>query len=77
MSKWISVEDRLPNNAENDWVLVQVVDKTGFSFIPRVMEYRESKADWFDEEWGWLSAHNGNFTVTHWMPLPEPPKEGM
>ena len=24
---------------------------------------------------GWLSEHNGVFSVTHWMPLPQPPKE--
>ena len=72
--EWISVKDRLPDNKEYDWVLAQVVEDNGFMHIPTVMEYRQSKNDWFEETYGWLSDHNGAFTVTHWMPLPEPPK---
>ena len=74
VQEWISVDDRLPDNKEYDWVLAQVVEDNGFMHIPTVMEYRQSKNDWFEETYGWLSDHNGAFTVTHWMPLPEPPK---
>ena len=73
-TKWISVKDRLPDNKEHDWVLAQVVEDNGFMHIPRVMEYRQAKDDWFEETYGWLSEHNGLFSVTHWMPLPNPPK---
>ena len=77
VQEWISVDDRLPDNKEHDWVLAQVVEDNGFMHIPKVMEYRQSKNDWFEETYGWLSEHNGAFTVTHWMPIPpEPPKEG-
>ena len=75
VQEWISVEDRLPDNKEHDWVLAQVVEDNGFMHIPRVMEYRQAKNDWFEETYGWLSEHDGVFTVTHWMPLPEPPEE--
>lgn len=75
VQEWISVKDRLPDNKEYDWVLAQVVEDNGFMHIPTVMEYRQSKNDWFEETYGWLSDHNGAFTVTHWMPLPEPPKK--
>ena len=74
VQEWISVKDRLPDNKEYDWVLAQVVEDNGFMHIPTVMEYRQSKNDWFEETYGWLSDHNGIFTVTYWMPLPEPPK---
>ena len=74
VQEWISVEDRLPDNKEYDWVLAQVVEDNGFMHIPTVMEYRQSKNDWFEETYGWISEHNGAFTVTHWMPLPQPPK---
>ena len=74
VQEWISVKDRLPDNKEYDWVLAQVVENNGFMHIPTVMEYRQSKNDWFEETYGWLSEHNDLFTVTHWMPLPEPPK---
>ena len=74
VQEWISVEDRLPDNKEYDWVLAQVVEDNGFMHIPRVMEYRQLKNDWFEETYGWLSEHTGVFTVTHWMQLPKPPK---
>ena len=76
VQEWISVKDRLPDNKEHDWVLAQVVEDNGYMHIPRVMEYRQLKNDWFEETYGWLSEHNGVFTVTHWMPLPQPPKGG-
>lgn len=68
-TKWISVKDRVPDNKEHDWVLAQVVEDNGFMHIPRVMEYRQAKNDWFEETYGWLSEHNGLFSVTHWMSL--------
>ena len=43
VQEWISVEDRLPDNKEYDWVLAQVVEDNGFMHIPRVMEYRQLK----------------------------------
>ena len=73
--EWISVTERLPDNKEYDWVLAQVVEDNGFMHIPRVMEYRQLKNDWFEETYGWLSEHNGVFTVTHWIPFPPLPKE--
>ena len=74
VQEWISVKDRLPDNKEHDWVLAQVVEDNGFMHIPKVMEYRKQRNDWYEETYGWLSEHNGAFTVTHWMPLPQPPK---
>ena len=76
VQEWISVDDRLPDNKEHDWVLAQVVEDNGYMHIPRVMEYRQAKDDWFEETYGWLSEHNGVFTVTHWMPMPNPPEMG-
>ena len=75
VQEWISVKDRLPDNKEHDWVLAQVVEDNGYMHIPRVMEYRQRRNDWFEETYGWLSEHNGLFSVTHWMPLPNSPKE--
>ena len=74
VQEWVSVKDRLPDNKEHDWVLAQVVEDNGYMHIPKVMEYRKSKNDWFEETYGWLSEHNGAFTVTHWMPIQKPPK---
>lgn len=74
VQKWIPVTERLPDNKEHDWVLAQVVEDNGYMHIPKVMEYRQALNDWYEETYGWLSKHNGAFSVTHWMPLPEPPK---
>ena len=70
VQEWIPVNERLPDNKEHDWVLAQVVEDNGYMHIPRVMEYRQPKNDWFEDTYGWLSEYNGTFTVTHWMPLP-------
>ena len=75
VQEWISAKDSPPDNKEYDWVLAQVVEDNGFMHIPKVMEYRQNRNDWFEESYGWLSEHNGLFTVTHWMPLPEPPED--
>ena len=74
VQEWISVKERLPDNKEHDWVLAQVVEDNGFMHIPKVMEYRQQKNDWYEETYGWISEHNGAFIVTYWMPLPQPPK---
>lgn len=74
VQEWVKVKDKLPDNKEHDWVLAQVVEDNGYMHIPRVMEYRQAKDDWFEETYGWLSEHNGLFSVTHWMPLPGSPK---
>ena len=74
VQEWIPVDDRLTENDENDWVLAQVVEDNGFMHIPKVMEYRQQRNDWFEETYGWISEHNGLFSVTHWMPLPNPQK---
>ena len=72
---WIPVDVMLPDNEKHDWVLAQVVEDNGFRWLPRVMEYRERLSDWYDSELGWMKEErNKPFTVTHWMPLPEPPE---
>lgn len=58
-SKWISVADKLPEH-EN---AVLCVTKNGNPFIGR-----------YDHKWNHWRV-SGSVTVTHWMPLPEPPKE--
>ena len=59
--QWIPVTGRLPDDGQ--WVLVWGHGQ----HIPTMM-FRESGA-WIDDQ---FEFHT---TVTHWMPLPEPPKE--
>lgn len=54
---WISVEERLPKDAER----VLVYGEKGICFATRY------KRDW-------MTPMRYNGEITHWMPLPEPPK---
>ena len=57
--KWISVKDRLPKQYE----LVLVFNRNNFYLAIREgIEFYEYKEEY-------------SISVTHWMPLPEPPKE--
>ena len=64
MDKWISVEDRLPE--DGDWVLTFNQE-----------DYRMEVYGWFGDYYG-IGFMNDllteGFKVTHWMTLPEPPE---
>lgn len=65
---WIRVEDRLPDIGKD----ILFVLKTNFG-TKIVGEGARRKDYWI--QYGWdLKVSNAD--VTHWMPLPEPPKEG-
>lgn len=69
--KWISAEERLPT--EDDLVIVAIHDDTGDT------AYNYSSFGFFLEVNGsgvWLVDGQRSCHVTHWMPLPKPPKEG-
>lgn len=69
MAEWISVKERLPEKDEeyyrrNDcWPEYIVMIAEGI--VPTTLE-------WDGESW---SDDYDCYNVTHWMPLPEPPKE--
>ena len=59
--KWISVDERLPELRER----VILFDNNGFGLVTG----RRGTAEWYLE--GDLDL---NANITHWQPLPEPPK---
>ena len=59
--RWLSVEDELPKNKELVFITDGEYTDTGF------YEYT------FDE---WQPCEKWLGDITHWMPLPQPPKEG-
>ena len=75
VGKWIPVTERLPVEREeddegekhtaSDIVQVAVMDSLGNKFVSDDMLY---DGKWVNYPWG-------DFEITHWMPLPEPPKE--
>ena len=62
--KWISVKDKLPET-ESRFLVVRYDGVTKTSFIDIL---------WFDKGTWWNRIFGGEYAVTHWMPLPEPPK---
>ena len=81
-SKWIPVTERLPEE-DGRYLVVKTIfnnsiyqDVSSFAKDGRKVDkydfYRGWKNVWYyyDSEWGHITTGN----VTHWMPLPEPPK---
>ena len=65
--KWISVKERLPE-----------FDKDGYTEDVLLRRYDEAiYLSWFKKQNGLVTGGNfyGLDQITHWMPLPEPPKE--
>lgn len=64
MSEWISVKDRLPENGK---IVLAYSKEKGVTFTHRL---------WFHQtDRPFVIEYEGMVKVTHWMPLPEPPKE--
>jgi hypothetical protein len=81
MSEWISVEDRLPEK-DQCYVIVACeggyVDKTFYS-KNREFFWLRAAGSYSRRKQGKASgyfqlSHEYGYKITHWMPLPEPPK---
>lgn len=74
MSEWISVEDRLPRSEQ---IVIGYTPCDKFMFVGFHQESKSVNYDW--SNWKIITALRSTKTmtkkVTHWMPLPEPPKE--
>lgn len=75
MSEWISVKDKLPN--ENGTYIVYTHDgklANGWVWFDDAVVV----ADYTFGMWWWYNKNGIDFDitdiVTHWMPLPEPPR---
>ena len=79
-SHWISVEDDLPCNhkelLENEHYTKAVLVVLSWNEHPSKrhisMYSMSNKIGSFDVDWYWYNT--ADYTVTHWMPLPELPK---
>lgn len=63
MSEWISVSEKLPEKLDEYIVMIKGAK------VPTALWYNPNGELWKTEELGI------KYPVTHWMPLPEPPKE--
>lgn len=88
MPRWISVEERLPEGEDPVLILVKETEHYGLHKEKSKVYYCQYLAYWDDEEWytTWCNGcrkitdtanepNADDYEVTHWMPLPEPPKE--
>ena len=67
VQEWISVNDKLPNDRE--WVIVW---HTGYD-TPKKAKYKDDFAPFLPVFL--IDGDNGNKgEVTHWQPMPQPPK---
>ncbi|GAG11897.1 unnamed protein product [marine sediment metagenome] len=64
---WISVKDKLPEDCKNVLCYIKDIECKFYG----EGYYYESIKHWYLRK----TRTNGNYEVTHWMPLPEPPKE--
>ena len=69
VQEWISVDDRLPK--EGEYVLCVL---KGFNYGGKIQVCKFVPADKFKDKPYFEHFRNGFPSVTHWMPLPEPPK---
>ena len=70
VQEWISVKDRLPE--EKGWYLVYTTPNREHKSINKAMFCKGYAWGNFEPYWRGAGGHWAN--VTHWMPLPEPPK---
>ena len=68
--KWISVEDRLPDIGVPVWCYC-FEDYEQRGYYEKTTEYSDGPAHLFKNDYD----YNGYLSVTHWMPLPEPPED--
>ena len=70
VQEWISVNDRLPE--EGEYVLCVL---KGFNYGGKIQVCKFVPADEFKDKPYFEHFRNGFPSVTHWMPLPQAPKE--
>ena len=69
VQEWISVTERLPE--EGDYALCVL---KGFNYGGKIQVCKFVPADKFKDKPYFEHFRNGFPSVTHWMPLPQPPK---
>lgn len=72
--RWISVEERMPKYNED--VLVFRPSMAMKIVVTRYNGYYGEDDEEWHEGWEFYGFDNkGRLVITHWMPMPEPPKE--
>lgn len=70
MSEWIPVTERVPEHGGT--VVCRTRDRQ--LAFGRAMRWCEQRGGERHEKYHWMGYPDGSLDVTHWMPLPEPPR---
>lgn len=74
VNEWISVKDRLPTVLKYDCgEPIQFIVMIREGVVPSTLSFNGKK--WYTYVSEQKLSENYYYTVTHWMPLPKPPKE--
>jgi hypothetical protein len=73
-SQWISVDDRLPDDQQHCWCVFKSHAKMHCRYLAGEFCWYDFEADRFYIIENATSERCG---ITHWMPLPQPPKENL
>lgn len=71
MSEWIDVKDGLPTEVGEAFVYISTTEHGRECTRTQVLFYCGNNK--WEGDMGWSTTEG--FGITHWMPLPEPPKE--
>lgn len=69
-TQWVSVEDRLPEDGEKVLVFGKCRCSKVKPYTNTAYYYDASNKPYWD-----MGCYKQDEVITHWMPLPEPPKE--
>lgn len=74
--EWISVEERMPEDdlpigSKVKQIKVFVAYKTNGRWVTRTQIRKKGRWYGAPDEWDWIKISD---PITHWMPMPEPPK---
>lgn len=75
MEKWISVKDMLPEIAKQVSI---VLEMDGNSRAAKSYPGFRANGGWYVltvPDKSWVPNEDKHYRITHWMPLPEPPKD--
>jgi hypothetical protein len=75
--KWIPVTERLPEKRGRYLVVTQIkyVWQSEYRYFTDIAEYDPYGDGYIDGCWDIPDDWDDDIHVSHWMPLPEPPKE--
>ena len=77
-SKWIPVTERLPEELPKDSSQWSERVRPSVDVLVKIEGLQELQTAWYSysyKDWTDVREEHGFTGVTHWMPLPEPPKE--